>query len=336
AEIGGPKNADLVRNCTVWQTGLPAGRGLVLRVSLSDLYNLLAQKIDQMVLDSEGLIKAAKTDYQADVIVKMRPQVVQIARSFNDTHEKVSAATTSLVTVDKQTLKIFNQAQNKALFKDLLTRCDDLLAQADKLPELKSSSLTTDITGNNIVIVEAGGKTEVVEFNAVWPHRSEPMRPAGPEDTEQRRIFNGDAAINSKILSLTSKPFATVLLTYYRAMLPPRMQRMVPLADIDPRQLGTLKKRLEEANFLVKEWNLGQDMPKPQPDEPDTQVLIVLPPPPGMQGMMPGQGMGQFTAQHVNRIRAAIDSGTHAIFLALFLQPRMSRFGPPIQQPYGL
>ena len=337
ANIGGAKNANLVRESNIWQARLAGGPGIMLRVPFNDLYGLLARRIDQMVLDSEGLIKAAKSDYQADIIVKMRPQVVALARSFNDTHEKVSAATTALVTVDEQTRKIFNQAENKALFKDLLKRCADLLAQADKLPELKSSSLTTDITGDNIVIVEAGGKTEVVEFDAVWPLRSEPLGPASPADTEQRRIFNGDAAVNSKILSLTSKPFATVLLTYYRPAVPPRMQRMVPPAEIEPSQIGTLKKRLEEANFLVKDWNLGEDIPKPSPDEPATQVLIVLPPPPPMPGPMGGQGMGQFGPMHVNKIRQAIDSGIHAIFLTLFIQPRrMSMFGPPMQLPYGL
>ena len=338
ADIGGPKNANLVGTSRVWQTRLPGGPGIALRASFHDLYGLLAQRIDQMVLDSEGLIKAAKADYQADIIVKMRPQVVALATSFNNTHEKVSAATTSLVTVDEQTRKIFNQADNKSLFKDLLARCGNLLAQADKLPELKSSSLTTDITGDNIVIVEAGGKTKVVEFDTVWPLRSGPMGPARPADTEQRRIFDGNTAINSKILSLTStKPFATVLLAYYRPAMPPRMRQMIPPAEIEPAQLNTLKKRLEEANFVVKDWNLGQDMPEPEPDEPATQVLIVLPPPPAMAGPMARAGMGQFGPEHVNKIREAVDSGIHAIFLALFIQPRrMSMFGPVMQPPYGL
>ncbi len=337
ADIGGSKNADLLRNSRVWRTQLPAGRGIVLRASLSDLYDLQAQRIDQMVLDSEGLIKAAKSDYQADVIVKMRPQVVRLATSFKNSHEQVSQAITSLVTVDKQTRKIFNQAQNKALFKNLLDRCEELLAQADKLPELKSSTLTTDITGDNIVIVEVGGKTEVVEFDAVWPLRSRPMGPVGATDTEQRRILNGDSAINSKILSMTSKPFATVLLTYYRPTLPPQMQRMIPPAEIEPRQLNTLTKRLKDANFLVKEWNLSEDLPRPAPDEPARQVLIVLPPPPAMQGPMARGGMGQFGPEHVNKIRGAIDSGINAIFLALFIHPRqMSMFAPPMQLPFAL
>ena len=171
----------------------------------------------------------------------------------------------------------------------------------------------------------------MVPFRSVWPPKGTALGP-GDNETAPKRVFNGDSAIASKILSMTHEPFATVLLTHYDP--PPEMARTSPSGDIPATALGKLRNRLEEANFEVKEWNLSQD--KPQPDDKDAgraEVLLIVPPP-VMPGQ-PGQQREPFGPNQEKKIREAIEAGTGAIFLTGFTWPRrFTFFMPPVQPPY--
>ena len=297
AAIAGKENASLIQNSNVWQIRLPTSNsGMMIRTTLSDLYSILAKTIDRRILDAEGLVKAAKPEYQAEVIVKMRKEIAQLAKSFSQSHDKVQSAALALCRIDPQSEKIFQQARTDTITADLLKPIGMMLIQAQRLPKLKSSTLTADITNDNIVIIEAGDKIRVVNFDAIWPMATKSAWSASTTGVEEKRIFNGDAALSSNILSMTSKPFASVLLTYFAPKVDPRMQRMIPQADVDHKKLSTLTKRLTEANFKVKHWNLAQSKPKAEPDDPKTQVMIVLPPPAGSAATNARHGAKQVRA----------------------------------------
>ena len=121
--------------------------------------------------------------------------------------------------------------------------------------------------GDNIVLVEVGGKTGVVPFDDVWPRASRSETDfAEPEQT--RRVFYGDMAICSKMLNMVSKPFAEVVITFFEETVPPFMRRFRPSVSgpIPSDRIQTLRERLEKANLKVTDWNLAQDIAR-QVDE---------------------------------------------------------------------
>ena len=332
--IAGGENARFVVSAGAWRHRVQFAydQPRLVQVGLGDVYRLRAALIDRTVQESQGLLKAAKKEYQAETIVRMRPMVVWLARSLQQTHEDAEKATAALTKVDAASKVILDRAARDQLFAEVRKPIRALLDEAEKLPEIETTSLPADLGKDNIVIVETQGKTEVVAFDDAWPIKSQdPQARMGAGDVA--RTFNADGAVGSKILSMTAKPFAVVWITYYQ--LPRQMQRGSMPADIEPSQLTTLTRQLEQANFIVRQWNIKDPRPDREKDDPETQVLIVLPPPPDMPGPQRGPSMG-FNPTHIRRVREVIDSGVPAVFLTLFQPPRRtSMFSPLMPSVYG-
>ena len=335
--LGGADQADLLRENRYFLVS--AG---TVSVGLSDYYRLLAQLIGREAGEAEAVVKNAKADYQKKFIVQARTKVAQAARSIDRARAAAADLLKRLATVDAASKASLALAEKGKLFDKPLTKLKATLEAIEKLPELKESSLSRDITGENIVIVEAGGKAEVVEFDQVWPLKVRDMfGPSRSGGERQKRVFNGDATIGSKILSMTDEPFALVLLAFWGPgpKTPPQMARMIPPSDLPLRALGTIRKRLEEANFAVENWDLNEDMPDPNDHKGRPRLLVVLPPPPtAQQNPFQRQPMPtpQFQDTHRQKVIDAINDGIPAIFLATFSPPRqMSMFAPPMQTPFA-
>ena len=142
---------------------------------------------------------------------------------------------------------------------------------------LPSATAGDELTEDNIVIVEVGEKFKVATFDEVWPIRSRPRGWAEEED--EKRIFNGDMAVSSKLLSLSLPPLGEVVLTFFEEIPPPFMRQSRPAVagQIPSIWLRTLRERLEKANLKVREWNLAREDAPPQREEDRKQVLLVLP-----------------------------------------------------------
>jgi len=310
-------------------------------VPLNDYYRLLAQLITRDAGEAQAVVKNAKPDYQKKFIVQSRIKVQRTAQSIAQAQKAADALLKRLTTVDKLSQADMDLAAKDKLFGDVMAKLKGTLDAVEKLPKLEDTSLSRDITGDNIVIVEAGGKAEVVDFDEVWPLKVRQFGMPGGGDEPPKRVFHGDTAIGSKVLAMTQEPFATVLLTYWdpSAKMPPQMRQMTPPADIPLRALGTVRKRLEEANFKVENWNLTEEMPDPNDAKDRPKLLIVLPPPPSTTPPpfgRPPPPTPKFTDEHRQKVIDAIGDGLPAIFLATFSPPRrMNMFMPPTQTPYA-
>ncbi|MCD6304091.1 MAG: hypothetical protein J7M21_03930, partial [Planctomycetes bacterium] len=162
-------------------------------VALSDYYRLVAQLLMRDAGEAEAIVKNAKPDYQKKYIADNRTKVAQTVASIARARAAAEDFVKRLATVDKRSQADMKLAADGKLFAKTLDRFKATLDAIDKLPELKNTSLSTDITGENIVVVEAGGKAEVVGFDEVWPLKVRPMGAASPGEP-QKRVFNGDAA----------------------------------------------------------------------------------------------------------------------------------------------
>jgi len=323
-EIAGKEYSAFIAASQAWMVKTKDARRLVTsdgivfslgRETVTDLYvNALKRTggIAELKLTAETYLREAKTDSQVRMINKLRKDVAALAASLAVARSAAEAGIERLAKVDPPTRALMTEAGEKA-FEGIRKPIAGLLARIDGLPKLQADTLADEITGENIVIVEAGGKSEVVDFESVWPLKVQQFG-MGAEGT-QERVFNGDSAISSKILSLTHEPFATVVITYFRPEVPPQMQmrRFAPRLPLSPVQLTTLKRRLEEANFEVVEWNLTEEMP--ELPEGRQAAMLVLPPPVSAMGVFGPQGPPPFGPQQLRKITDAIDSGTPAIFL---------------------
>jgi hypothetical protein len=331
--VAGSANAEMVRESRRFQLTVPSGVFEVRTDVATFLEKDVAESLENISRELEGIKKVAKPEYYGQGIKEMERLAKDIDGVVRQVKEGAGKAVEALTTVDEPSDRILKAAAQKGAFKGVLDLLRPLVADAQKLPPLESNALTKDIVSDNIVIVEAGGGAGVVRFDEAWPLKSRGAGAAEGVEAKEQRIFNGDSAVSSKILGMTAEPFATVLLTYFAPS--PDAARVLPPAEIAAEELTALRKRLEEANFEVRDWNLSEAMPLENPDRP--AVLLVLPPPPSVP--IPPRapaGWKSFSQEHVAKVRQAIDSGVPAIFVAQFQPPRqLGMYMPPIQPPYG-
>ena len=343
--IAGEDKAELVRMIRPMRFEFLYQEGLRATAPVSQYYALKAQNMAGEAADGQGVVKATKSEYQAKYIAQqLRPWAAHMQAELAAAGEIATGALARLGSVDKASKDILQLAADGKLFQAILPRLKEAIALADKLPEIKDTSIVQDITHENIIVVETDKAARVISFDEAWPLQSRPFGPAGAEEGEQR-TFNGDSAIGSRLMAMTNEPYATVVIAFWGPGpdMPPQMARMVPEGDIPLRSLSTLRQRLEDCNFRVKEWNLDGNMPAD--DEggsadrtPPPKVLLVLPPPPPQEQnpFQPQQmPLPSFKPEYARKVTDAIDAGTPAIFLGTFLWPRQANmFMPPAPQDY--
>jgi len=336
--IAGPEQAKLLRQNTLLT--LPMGP---VNIPLATyIQQAIAGTIRKSVDEADAVVKDTKADYQKKFIVQTRRDTESLAASTEEICKMTDGAVKQLGKIDPLSRQALAAAEAGKLFAGPLGKIRATLAAAEKLPALKGTSISTDITGENIIIVEAGEKSEkvqVIPFDAVWPLKVRSMGMEREDQGPQARDFNGDAAIGSQVLAMTSDPFALVLLAYWGPGpdMPPQMAQMMPPADLPVQAFSELRNRLQAANFAVEEWDLNNDMPDPNEHKGRQKVLIVLPPAPSMPQFQPQQApMPQFGPKNEKKVDDAIAGGIPAVFLATFSWPRdISPYMPPASAPYA-
>ena len=305
--------------------------------SIPEVYADLELIAQQLAQQAQQFRDTMTVEAQKKVITALRKGLerYKLQQRAQDAQKALNRLLEDLTKLDEATKKVFDRAGKEDYLADLTKDISALLERARALPELSGQEeLITKSKRDNIVIVEVGDNTAVVTFQDVWPLTPR-LQIGGPgmEDEEQRKVFNGDMAISSKILSLASKPFAEVLLVMFEDLPPPQMRRFQPglMGPIPSEQLHMLRERLESANLKVTEWNLlvkgpqQQGVPEPPPNpEKLPRVLLVLPPPetpptPPRGGPPPPRWSKD---RHELAIKRLIDSGTPAIFLTGWMYPQ--------------
>ncbi|MDP7162023.1 MAG: hypothetical protein QF577_01940 [Phycisphaerae bacterium] len=319
--VAGKDNVALVINSADW---LVVSEGQ--RFGLDKFFGQMSGGIRNLGIRVGQIAKTYTPENQAKVIATLRKTIPKYQATFADTKTRAQKAISALSEIDKPTEAICASAASGKLFAEIVTDAKRLLERADKLPELKADTLTEDLREDNIVIAEAGGKTEVIGFEEVWPLRQRPMFGAAASSGAQARTFNGDSVIASRILSMTQESFATVLVAYVRPPAPTPQMRMFGQVAPDPRSLFTeIRKRLEAANFKVRDWEITQPYSEQGAAEATSEaaettarprILLVLPP----LGTVPMSG------RQIDNLRSEIDSGTPAVFVMI---PRAGGWGLP-------
>ncbi len=350
-----PQDARLLSGCRAWQAEIPTPVGTI-RTTRGQLLLLLARDIDALRAQAAIQASDANTDAQRKFIVELREPIETLLTMVQQNQTDVEEGLRRLSKPDAFSRKVLDEARDERIFEALRQRITPWLTAAEELPASGEVRLPPDLSGKNIIVLQAGKKIEVVAFNEAWPERLNMHQPS-PDAEAGKRFFNGDAVLASKILNLTqTRPFARVLIAYLQPNTPPQLRQRLLQGEIPPSQLTSLRQRLREANLQVQDWNLAEAMPaettdppgpaKSQPaTQPKTQpapkplpvVLLVVPPAPPLPPMGPNQPpMPGFGPEHLAKLRDAIDDGASALFLACYLPPKRMGFGPARPQPYAM
>jgi len=337
AQIAGRDNADLLAQNPLWQIRVELAPGIAGRTTLSRVVDMLGGELNEMRASAQALSQAAKEEHIREVLPQWRQEVSLFLEQLQKVTDRTREAVAKLTDIDPESKQVYDELSANTLFTETNRTMRDWLKKARSLPELESSSLATQLPQENVVLIEVGDEAEIVPFDEIWPLKMPQLSRPGRSE-QAKRSFNGDSAISSRILKMTHEPFATVLLTYYKANVPPRLQRSIP-PGLEPKHFETLQQRLREANFEVKEWNLRNPIPERTEEEGDRpRVLLILPPPPAVMGRL-RQEAPSFGPEHVEKVRQAINSTTDpvtAVFLTHFSWPRqIAPQLPPMSPPYA-
>ena len=315
-------DAQLISRCQAWSVAVPSRFGQV-RTTRSKLLFAFAQQLESLRSQTDLQISDANAEAQNRFLQEMRKVSVQLGRVMKNNRRAVDKGMGQLRTVDKFSKPLLTQAKTKGgLFGDILNLTSPLVSLAAKLTPPGKSLLPKGLSDENIIVIEAGPKVQVVAFSEVWPGEMKADFFL-PEGTEPRRYFNGDALLGSRILSLVrEKPFAKVLITYYKPAPAPGRPSLVE--PIPPGQLNVLRQRLRAANFQVDDWNLTGPLPS---DEPGDLPVVLLVLPPAGPGLVDTQAKGRFGPGQVSKVSQAIDAGASAVFLTKALMPHRSLLG---------
>jgi len=323
--IAGQDKGDvqLISRCQAWSVEVPSRFGQV-RTTRSKLLLAFAQQLESLRSQTGLQITDANAEAQNRFLQEMRKVSVQLGRVMKNNRRAVNKGMGQLRTVDKFSKPLLRQARAKGgLFGDILNLTSPLVSLAAKLTPPSKSLLPKGLSDENIIVIEAGPKVQVVAFSEVWPSEMKADFFL-PDGTEPRRYFNGDAVLGSRILSLVrEKPFAKVLITYYKPAPAPGHRSQV--GPIPPGQLNVLRQRLRAANFQVDDWNLTG--PPPSDESGDLPVVLLVLPPAGPSSLVVAQAKGRFGPEQISKVSQAIDAGASAVFLTKALMPHRSLLG---------
>ncbi len=192
----------------------------------------------------------------------------------------------------------------------------DIEGETTKLQDIKppkfdalADQLTT--TGNAI-LVETDEDARVVDFSSVWP----PMDPNNFRAGFKQRAFKGEEKLTSAILRATHKEQTAVVFVRYGGQ-PLFMGGMMP--GMGQAAYPRVKQQLEDANFVVEEWDVKAKETPPEITPTPTRVIYVVLNPqqeqrnPMMQQQPPEQQFGEGQRQAILK---AIGDKSRALFIA--------------------
>lgn len=215
-------------------------------------------------------------------------------------------------------------------YAGLVGRIEGERTKLDDLERLALDDITRELEPTtNAILVETPDDAKVVNFGTVWPPND---ARTGSRAAFKDRGFKGEEKLTSAILRATHKEQTAVIFVRYSGM---PLLTGIPMMGQPPAPYQATKETLENANFVVKEWDLKASTTVPKIDpEPTRRIYIVLKPTAPRRGPMgqPSQGP-QFNDSHRKAIIDAIAKDGRAIFIAGWAP---GPFGPiPSTYEYG-
>ena len=331
----------------------------------TEVYPKLKTLFDQDLATIATLTAAAPTDQGA--VEAIEKVLDQLQRALEAQHRSVeealladppqySLAVSSLRTpyrelpeslasiVDYGTRMVASTPGLPAAQADFLGKAQDRYAEVralldeegrliGELKPLELDNLTRELgPRNNAILVRTDDDARVVDFSEVWPALNQGA--AGQRIRFANRGFKGEEKLTSALLRVTHKEQTAVVFVRYGG--PPLL-----FGGFMPNQpqpvLRELKGQLEDANFVVEEWDLKTSLEPPAIDPAPTRTIyVVFKPFPPQQGPM-GQPTQDrpFDATHRQALLDALGKDDRAMFITGWAPGPMGMPGLPSTYEYG-
>lgn len=190
-----------------------------------------------------------------------------------------------------------------------------LETETTKLQELKPPQVEEVLAQlaptSNAILVETENEARVVDFDAIWPPLDQGM---GTKAKFEQRAFKGEEKLTAAILRATHKEQKAVVLVRYGG--PPLLLGGF-MPGQAPAPYAAMKQQLEDANFVVHEWDLKSSDTMPAIDPPPTKtVFVIVKPTPAERGQFgqPSQDP-PFGESHKQALLAAMGDTGRALFI---------------------
>ncbi len=321
---------------------------LVTAIDLPDVLAMVEQDLSKRRDEIGAVLRQEQETHRLKAYLETVRQIVQMrAADLNKAAKALSTIFEDMRSVDPNSQQLLDQAKAEPPYAEQIEQLSDIGKRIEELPKLDLADIDRELEKPNVIVVETvkkdddgseTGKVRVVSFDDVWPQADRVPRFDRNED-EVERIFNGDAAVSAAVLGLSyDKPFATVVIAYFEPEPDPRMRQMGARPQTGPIpsfRVTTLRKRLEEANFKVKNWNLAAEDKAPEPEEGTTNVYVFLPPAAAPPQYMRQPQAKQFGDKEIGLVQDVLADGGRGVFLANWQPPLAGPWGPMGPAQYG-
>ncbi|MFA5864431.1 MAG: Gldg family protein [Phycisphaerae bacterium] len=199
-------------------------------------------------------------------------------------------------------------------YKEVLDAMGQQLSQMTNLPKLELEQIYNQVKQKNArtIIVEAQSspRVKVLGFDEVWR-----MGQPTPGSEKIQYEFNGEAALSSAILALTAKEKSAVIFVHSGP--PSPIKSGYNMMRMTQPPYSAVKEKLEQANFIVDEWDIQASPEPPVISEAKRRIFVITSSVPRRQ--QPGAPpVGGYTKEHVDKIEKLIDGGERMMFLVNF------------------
>jgi len=201
---------------------------------------------------------------------------------------------------------------SRGRYAEIATAIEAETTSLQALEPLTFDDLTRELAPTaNALLVETDDDARVVDFGSIWA----PMQQgAAARAGFKNRAFKGEEKLTSAILRITHKEQTAVVFVRYGGQ-PLFMGGFMP--GQPPALYANMKLQLEDANFVVEEWDVKTTQTPPVIDpQPTRTIYVVLKPTPPQHGPM-GQPSQEppFAENHRRAVLDAIGDNGRALFI---------------------
>lgn len=281
---------------------------------LAPIENVLmrwSRALDKTREQVEALTIGESTDFAAavnDVTTVYR----ELSKSLKDISKYGAEQAARNPSLPTEQTKFLQEAGSR--YADLVAALEGQVTKLQDLTPPKVYDLTNQLSETaNALLVETDEDAVLVSFSDVWP----PMQPGGGgAGGFKNRAFKGEEKLTSAVLRATHKEQTAVVFVRYGGS-PSFMGGFMP--GQPPAPYTQMKQQLEDANFIVEEWDLkSTTTPPPIEPKPTRTVYVVLKPTEPQRGPMGQQNPQDLPINEVQKkaLFDAVGENGRAMFLA--------------------
>jgi ABC-type uncharacterized transport system len=220
----------------------------------------------------------------------------------------------------------------------LVSIVGDIEGETTKTQELKPLSinklLDQMLPNSNAILVDTDDDATIIDFTKVWP----PIDPSAARAPFERRAFKGEEKLTSAILRATHKEQTAIVFVRFGGM---PLLFLGGMPGQAPAPYSVMNQQLEDANFVVKEWDLKTQEKPPVINPVPTRTIFVVMRPETQRSPFQQQQSEPFSDAHREKLVKLIGDSGRAMFIAgwspLFQAlPASYEYGDYLKDTWGI